>query len=202
MAFDPNIEFGGKCNCKDLSFRDITGAFEATNNPGGYDDGSHTSGNPAVDEVTVATATITFGDGRVSNTVDLLTAGLYPSVNGAWITLLGTSLGLGADEKIPDRLMKIEVHIIASVSGGSSIDETFTYYKYQHCQVDCCVKKMALKTKRGMDCCKDNELKQFIKAKAYVDALDFADGCCNWAECDEIYDRLKKLCSESGCANC
>jgi hypothetical protein len=107
-------------------------------------------------------------------------------------------MGLGSAEKIPDGLSYITVHI----TFAGFPDYTNDIYFYPTCQLACCIKRMALALKPDMDCCKDEALKKFLKAKAYYDSMEWAKECCNFDAVDKDYKMLKKLCSESGYSNC
>ena len=188
MALALNFSICQASNCKDFTFKELTGTYNVTNNPTGY-------GTPNIDTpaVTKAVLTITNPSGVIT-TVDLHPAG-FPIKD---ITLSGyliTSLTTLTDGKYT-------FTYTITIPGDPDVIYTKTIYEYFFCNSQCCVTKM-LPYVESCDCCQDNiSQKNYNTAWSMLESLKKAAQCGDSTVFASILKILTRLCLNSACKTC
>jgi hypothetical protein len=175
-------------NCKDYTFKELTGTYNAINNLTGY-------GTPNIDTTVVTSAVLTVTDPLgVITTIDLFAVG-FPvkdlTLNGYLISSL-TTLSDG----------KYTFTYTVTVAGEPDVIYTKTIYQYFFCNSECCVTKM-LPYVESCDCCNDNvSQKNYLTAWSMLESLKKAAQCGDSTVFASILKILTKLCLNSACKTC
>lgn len=205
MALELNIKFKRSTNYKNIIVTDLTGAYDAVNNPGGYG-----GPNPAVGDFVSFNVIVTPTD-----PVTLLPTGFpftinawpsLPSSSGGSFTITNVDLDLAPNENIIDGVYKFTVEADTDVA-------QYTYERYNVFSdiVGCCIKNLTLQA-FGCDC--NGNIKNLVKAnmwlsllKAEVNDAGFVTDsqvelCEQWEKAAEILRELQKICNNNNCKSC
>ena len=189
-----NFEICQSTDCKDLSFSETTGAYNATYNIGGY-------GTPNIELATVTKAvlTSTSPDGTIYTT-NLFTHG-FPTddlTDDPYVITLIPNTTL-ADGKW------IFTYTITSVSAESVVTTySKTITKLLYCNSECCVESMLANLKiTDCDCCdKDLNYDEYILTWLMLESLKKAAKCGDITSFDKILKIINKLCKNKACKTC
>lgn len=184
MALIPKISACVENNCKTLVIRDITGEYDANDNPGGYG-----APNPEIGDVTGSSLIITIPS---SNTPITIT-------NPVGLPTLDSDFEYEVSEStlspIPDGIYKIE--FIVSVG-----DTDYTYgprYFVFTCNTKCCVAKLYVKIASSVNCdCNSKELKNAIYADALLSGIEANKDCGDMSAVNNILNKLTEACGLTG----
>lgn len=207
-------------NCKDYTFKELTGTYSSLNNPSGY-------GTPNIDTtaVTKAKLTITNPLGIVTN-IDLHAVG-FPvkdlTLSGYLVTSLNTlidgeykfvyEITIPATPTVtipatPSMIIPGDPSVFVPgtpeiiVPGTPEMIYTKTIYEYFFCNSECCVTKM-LPYVESCDCCKDNiSQKNYITTWSMLESLKKAAQCGDSTVFASILKIITKLCLNSACKTC
>jgi hypothetical protein len=191
MALIPKIQACVKNNCKTLVIRDITGEYDATDNPGGYG-----APNIEIGDVTGSSLIITIPGSNTPITI-INPVGL-PTLDTTFEYEVSTSVL----SPIPDGIYKIEYTITAG-------DITYSYgprYFFFTCNVECCVAKLHVQIALTTDCsCESNIIKNALYASTLLDGLKANKDCGNITAVNNILNKLTEICGltgqDCGCSN-
>lgn len=187
-------------NCNAIKVTDITGLYEAINNPGGWEDASTLLSS----DVTGVTITITTPSGTVVGPTDVFSQ--FPSP----ITMDEFDYSNIALPVSEDGEYIIEYKVDADEATGAST-KTKRLKIYSTCKVRCCIDKLWSKWAKGLDddsdecgCTGSEGSSTLDKAKlgeALLSALNSTTVCNNTVTRDKILAKLNRLCKLENC-NC
>lgn len=186
MAVELKFSICEAVDCKTLTFKELTGAYDAASNAGGW--GAPT--NEATTDAITATLTITSPSGITYSDIDLF-ANSYPTVD--------TNAGVVINP--PSTLTEFEDgfwEFTYSVTTGTT---TYTANQklFLFCQVEAEVCEL-ISDLHVDDCCCDLEkVNRALQANAYMQALMYAVGCGNTCAVTDIHASLKRLIDCSIC---
>ncbi len=180
-------------SCKELSFKEETGAYSATNIVGWG------APNRATSTATEATLTITDPDGN-DYTIDLFATGDFPTTDDTLeYSIDFTDIGLTTGDSLPDGIYTF-LYSVTTVS-GTTVVYTQTIRQAFYCQVQCCVYSMFKDLDLECDCSKDQKEKA-INAYLLLKGLIYSSGCGNIQNFNTDLEVLNRLCLNSHCSNC
>lgn len=220
MALDLQSSITESDGCKKWEFVDSTGAYDATDNTGGY-------GTPNIASTSVTTATIyvlpygytagytftfTISSGTitactvtdpnsvVTNIFADLTSTVFPFSEADPFVIIADWLGFGEDSEFTAGAYYFEYTI-----SGTSFSYTSSSDNLMVCQVCCCIANMIADLDAG-DCeCQNDKIEKATRAQIWLDAAIWAmeDGgnVSNVTQAQTNLMAAKQLC-EGGCANC
>ena len=197
MALIPLISCCTLDCCKYLKVSDVTGAYNAVSNLGGW-------GTPNLDltAVTDASLTIIYPDGStdiIDSTdavrypvlmTNITTASAFPFELYTFVPLTGTTF--------PDGVTEIDY----MVTDGTDVYTT-SIYSSSDCNISCCVDNMfaQLPSKMCNNCDYDIFVQNALQARALLKAYRCNCCCGNWGNAMSILVQLQKLCDWADC-NC
>jgi len=208
MALNININVVRSLDQLSFIVTDQTGAYNVNTNPGGYG-----APNPVVGDFVSANVTVTMCD-----TTTLLPTGptyiinVYPTIpntTGAGYLIPNTSLGLAADQKIPDGVYKFFIEMDTN-------DTTYdtTEYEVFYEIVGCCIDTLTIEA-AGCGCSSESKkIKDIVKANMWLGLLrpsvnelgqivDSAiERCGQYEKAAEIIRELQKICNNQNCKGC
>lgn len=197
MALEPKLKFEQCSDCSQLQVTDDTGAYDATDNTGGWG-----APNVLIANVTSAILTVLLPgkvEGQDEITIDLQTQ--IPSKTFQFKILKSQSFGLPADTNLPDGTYVIDYEVI--VSSGSP-----TNYKYHteitlFCVKGTCVNSMLIKiAETGCDC-NTTLIDAAVEANTVLCAMAYAATVQRSTEVTELGKLLDKLCKvKDDCLTC
>ena len=167
-------------NCKDFTFKELTGTYNSINNIIGY-------GTPNINTTVVTKAVLKVTDPLgVITTIDLYAVG-FPvkdiTLNGYLITSLNT-LSDG----------KYTFTYTITIPGSPDVVYTKTIYEYFFCNSECCVNKL-LPYVETCDCCQDNiSQKNYLIAWSMLESLKKAAQCGDSTLFANILKIITKIC--------
>lgn len=184
MALVPKISAHVEDNCKTLVIRDITGAYNASTNTGGYG-----TPNPNIGDVTGSTLIITVPSSNTPITINN-PVGL-PTLDSTFKYKVPANIL----SPISDGIYKIEFRVKVG-------DDTYTYgerYFFFTCNVECCIFKMYAKIATIIDCsCDNNIIKNALYASTLLEGLKASKDCGDISAINNILNKLTELCNLSG----
>lgn len=195
MALIPTINVCVKTACSVLTFKETTGTYNVTTNPGGYG-----TPNPITGDFVTAVLTIIAPSGTQYD-VDLidLSAG-FPSSNVDFEYTI-PSAQIGSRTNIEDGYWQF----IYTINDGvdtyiASKTSIFT------CNAQCCVNSMLLnidaENSSIYNITNNKRISEYIKAKAFLDSLKYYAFCGNLDKFTNIKKVIDKICAKSGCKTC
>lgn len=197
---------------------EATPAYDATTDPGGWDDGFHLSPNPARSDIAQIDTTLpaamlvaTMPDGTICDPIDLITADppLYViAVNAVNNPLELTPEMFGLSGNFTDGKWTFTLQLQGAF-GPSSPQEGFeaqvTLIKYFYANVACCVDTLYYEANTCGDICKNKKLLAAQTADGWLQALIKAvdptcEGGPKYNRADDILLRLQEICEgRCGC---
>lgn len=187
MAFQQILTACVINNCTELSATDITGVYDVTNNPTGWEDASTISGS----DVVSATLDITF-NGTATQSVDV-TSQIPATVTG----------NIQFNDILIDAYADGVANIVYTITTAT---DTYTYVfsALFTCAVRCCLNKMWSKIVKEACSCKC-DLKEKIDdanlAEGLYAALNRAGACGLGDSITTVLDKIKRICEFKNC-NC
>lgn len=190
MALEPKLSICVKNACSTLVISETTGAYSATN-VGGYG-----TPNPATGDVSAASLKIIAPD-ETEYTINLLTEG-FPNTNSSFEYEI-PSADVDDRTNIEDGYWQFIYTVTAS-----GTDYIGTTSAILHCNISCCINKMLLNLDTDCDCDEQNttKIQDYVKAKAFLDALRHYAYCGNLDKFDNIKLILDRLCAKTDCKTC
>lgn len=183
------------CSCKELKITELTGIYNESTNPGGWE-----SPNKSIDNATEAIIVITRGDGT-QYTYDVWNTayGSFPSSNVLFsMKIPNDAWGYTNGEIIPDQIIKIKY--IVSFDDNSVISTTI--YKGLFCNTRCCVFSMLKNIDLECDECNTVSKDNFVQAYVLYQSLLANASKGNIIEVNEQLTLLNKICGNNNCLNC
>lgn len=192
--------------CNSLRLSDLTGAFDATTNPGGFWTASGT--NPSVANVAICSIDIIFPDGHTvtKNILDLVIP--FPNTNsGLEKILLYSDLGLFLGASLPNGIYKTKITVSGTNTHNGSVPFSTSASRdlFIDCKAWCCVAKMFVKAAQeklaGKSSCNDT-----LKiAKSLANLLFGAENsfdCGDYNSAMVTLQQVEAACIKSGCLTC
>lgn len=192
MALKINFNLCEGGSCDELTFTELTGAYDATTNDGGWG-----NPNPEIGDAESVELVITYPDGSSSDPIDL--SSLFPSTNKELELIIdATDVGL---TKFPDGVYTVTYTVV--VNDGGEVTYSKTCYFFFDCSAQCCVDKLFAKVKTT-DCkdCKNSKLDFAVEAQAYLTAARSAVNCGNIATAKENLKKVQYMCNLEKCKSC
>lgn len=186
-----NTEVCQTSNCKSLIFKETTGIYNATSNPGGWD-----NPNPATAGATAAELAITAPNGTIY-TIDLFSQGFPSSTSELEFEITADLIGGVANDTIPDGIYTINYTVV----DASGITYIKTLIQSFICNVECCVYSMFKSIDFSCDCSQDAKTKA-LDAWLLFKALQYSSGCGSTDNFNTNLATLQKLCLNANCNNC
>ena len=164
MAFEPIISVCLKNKCKSLQITDITGVYNVSTNPTGWEDALTVLGS----EVQSAIVDITFPDGSTQQ-VDV-TSEIPAPVTGDFVFTLVTPTAGGV---FPDGEYKFTYTIVTTPGAANPGTYTFNACVFFTCNIQCKVDKRWAETAKVLcGCSCDAEL--FLKQTQFINGVFIA----------------------------
>lgn len=208
MALNININVVRSLDQLSFIITDQTGVYNVNTNPGGYG-----APNPVVGDFISANVTVTMCDTTtLLPTGQTYTINVYPTIpntTGAGYLIPNTSLGLAADQKIPDGVYKFYIEMDTN-------DTTYdtTEYEVFYEIVGCCIDTLTIEA-AGCGCSSESKkIKDIVKANMWLGLLrpsvnelgqivDSAiERCGQYEKAAEIIRELQKICNNQNCKGC
>lgn len=191
MALVLGIAVESSADCKKLVFSEITGAYDVTNNPTGWGNGT------TVADATSADLTILTPAGN-SYTIDLF--GDFPNDDSTVTYEIDSSMiGYGTNQKLPDGVYRFTYEVVVSV-GESIITYTQVIQVLVYCNAQCCVFNMFADIDFECSCSTDKQDKA-KKAYLMLKGLQYAAACGLTNYFEDLLSDLNKIC-KGNCTNC
>lgn len=193
MALVPSINVCVKTACSVLTFRETTGAYTSSNTTGWG------TPNPSPDPPTNNATLIIIAPDNTQYTVILSNHG-FPNNDPTYEYVIPSS-AIGNRIIIEDGYWQfIYTFNISSTSYIASKTAIFT------CNTKCCVNSMLLNIDAEntsiYNITNNKRISEYVKAKAFLDALQYYAFCGNLDKFTNIKLVLDKICSKSGCKTC
>ena len=198
----PTLNFDTVNSSDGLSFgfKDTTGVYDATVNPGGFN-----SPNWTVAQVTAASIAIYLADGSIktfngSSTPVFGPGGTpaFPNTSGSVFKITNVMLGMAATTVIQDWIS----YITYSCIGPGAAVTTTSLYKFISQNSLCCVNKMEAAVDFSSNCapCDNKALQSYLKAQTMYNAIYNALSCSTPMpnKASLILQGLTDLCTQSG----
>lgn len=190
-------------NCLRFKVDELTGLYNATENPTGFDEPVT---GPYASSVYDSKMYITDPNGTV-HTVDMLDAGLpWPSSTEVTKTIENTQVGLGATTKLTNGIWKFQRIDKGVLNDAVTLwqDQKFIDYIID-CQLECCIAKLGVKSAQelngmAIDC--DNPNKYTIiwrKAWTALMSSRYLFSCNDYAGALNLQALVQRLCDENNC---
>ncbi len=207
MSFIPKGILYHKNDNTKIYLKDTTGVFDATGNPGGWDNGGNTSGNPKLSDVDNARAVFVWSDGTTT-TVDIKSPSI-PFPNYADIPIEITAAMAGRSS-FGDGLTKVSVFY-----DGFFDNDPLQFWSSEWAAQDfftmntqCCVQKLFTKVDTTVDFCKNANWNKAVEAEAMLHAIwnaagnqyQLITGCNQVLKANEMLSQLQTICANSGCS--
>ena len=195
MALEPIISVCLKNKCKSLQITDITGVYNVSTNPTGWEDVATVLGS----EVQSAIVDITFPDGSTQQ-VDV-TSQIPAPITGDFVFTLVPPTAGGV---FPDGEYKIVYTIVTTV--GATNPGTYTYNTcvFFFCNIECFVSKQWAETAQilcGCNCDAELVLKQTQLIEGMFVAMKSAAACSQIDVATALLAKLTNLSTFNSC-NC
>jgi hypothetical protein len=183
--------------CTKLEFKEETGSYDVSSNPGGYDETFSVPANPATSEFEEAVLQITTPSNMVY-TFDVYPA--WPTISTTnYYTINGTDLGF-IDNKIVDGLYEV----VYTITSDTEEYVASNYFLFT-CQIDCCIDKLYGKVTPENSCCdceSNNYLKAAMDAEGYVCAAKNALACGKLNLVKTFIAKAQSVCANLKCKCC
>lgn len=208
MALNININVNRSLDQFSFIMTDETGLYNPNTNTGGYG-----APNPDVGDFIAASVGIT-----VCDTTTLLPTGQFyfinvyptiPNTNGTGFLIPNTSLGLAADQKIPDGVYKFFVEF-----NTDDAQYNTTEYEVFYEIVGCCIDTLTIEA-AGCGCSSESKkIKDIVKANMWLGLLrpsvneigqiseSAIERCGQYEKAAEIIRELQKICNNQNCKGC
>lgn len=174
--------------CASFVFSDVTGLYDATDNPGGYG-----TPNPAYADITSTLISITLANGEVTNITSFI-----PTAADHSITIQASDLGYSS--LIPDQIINItySVYVDGDCRVGYKNTNVLLYCQTQAC-IDSKISAI-LDSPCGCDGDEQAQVDNVMKMLFELDAIKIVAGR-NMGCVDGKIESLYQKCS-AGCSNC
>lgn len=187
MALELNFSVCQAGDCESVIFIELTGGYNELSNPRGW-------GNPNVAIADYHYAKVEFflnGTGSAVHTATFDDE-LFPTTD--------TEFEYEIPVTLADGWYSI-VYTVQTAEGVTAEQYTKTIYQSFYCNVRCCVMSMLDGIDVECDCSHD-AIEAFNKAYVLLKGLQYASGCGNLTNFNNILAQLQKLCLNSNCQNC
>lgn len=196
--------------CKDVILTDKTGVWDVDSNRTGWDDGSFTSDNYCVADISAIKLLMIYPDGR-TNTIAIDPAtSKFPGISqNPFIRITSAMMGYGAGKK-PDGIVSITLEVTFNKFQGNPISPAVIISEeYQFmwlCQSWCCLSNLSTKIKKNKikkaGCVPCQNADPAIEVWSLLTASAQAALCTDGMDAAET-KRLEaqKICTSNGC-NC
>ena len=171
-----------------VHFRELTGAYDASTNPGGWGAPNETTGD-------ALTAVLVFEDpnGVVYPSVDMTTYG-FPKTDTITATEIEASTVDSGLTKFVDGFWKI-TYIVTTATTTYSQEQTFFFYANIKKELCALIAEMEV-----CDCnCDPESVNRVLQAKAYFDALCYAVRLGDTESTNELFSTLSNLIDCTTC---
>jgi len=197
MALIPNINLCVQSGCTELIFRETTGIYNVTTNPGGYGTPNPNADPAAADSVVLV---ITSPDG-IEYTLDMAGLSSFPNDNTEFEYSIPLSL-IGDRTVIEDGYWQFTYTVTFS---AVSYSVTKSYFFY--CNANCCVSKMlsaiSLTDITDVNNSKNNKnIEKYIRVKTLLESIKGAANCGNETQFNKIITLINKFCRNTDCKTC
>lgn len=185
MAVELKFSICEATDCKSLTFKELTGSYDAATNTGGWG-----APNELTTDAINATLSITDPSGVTYTDVDLFSSSFPKTDPNAGVVISPPS----TLTKFSDGFWEFTY----SVTTGTT---TYTAYQklFLFCEVEAEVCSMISKLDVDDCTCDLEKVNRALQANAYLKALMYAIGSANECSVDDIYASLKRLIDCSIC---
>jgi hypothetical protein len=192
MAVNLDFSITQSCNCKTLTFKELTGAYDAITNVTGWGAPNEATSDAISAYVNIETPT---GSSIIFALDD------FPTSDTCTVTadITGTAgNGIGLNSNFPSGLYEFQYVVITGTT-----TYTRTRQMYLYCTLKCCVDKLFANI-NFEDCeCNDPQIDEALLALALLRGLAYHVSVANYTEADAIKTKLTNLCANSQyCNNC
>lgn len=173
-------------DCSGVTFTETTGIYDAISNLLGW-------GTPNVALSSYEYAKIEFFlDGVLVHTSEFDDNGILPSNNDEF--------SYDIDVALADGVYTI-VYTVQIDADTTTDSYSTTIYQSFFCNAKCCV--MSMLNDIDVDCdCSEDTIERFNQAYALLKGLEYASGCGNISNFNNILAQINKICANSNCQNC
>ena len=194
MAAVIDFQITQACTCKSLTFKELTGAYNASNNTDGWG-----TPNEETSAATAATLQITLPGASTSTTLNVLEESFPTTDTCKTYTINGSQVsGIGTNNNFPSGLYTF-TYTVTTASG------TYIEVKqvYLWCTLKCCVDKLFANIDYSNCDCNHNQFTEALTALGYLRGIASFISAGNYIEADKLKVKLEKLCANSKyCKDC
>lgn len=195
MALIPNINLCIRSGCTEFVFRETTGVYNVTTNPGGYG-----SPNSTLGSIVSAALTVTSPD-NISYLLDLMDLDAFPSSNEDYEYILPLS-SLGGRTVIEDGEWQF-TYVVNDGSSNYSVIKTYFFY----CNAECCASKMLSAISiTGMDDVNNpinnKNIDKYTRVRTLISSIKGAANCGNETQFNKILTLINRFCRNTDCKTC
>lgn len=190
-------------NCSSLLWADLTGWYNSTTNPYGYEEGGVHSTDPDDILTTAAYVDITPLSTGTKYTVQIPSANFNKTEIGksGFSTVEIPSSTFSADT-IPDGVYKV-TYRFQLISSRKKVQ--VTQYIVSTCSIDCCINKKL----EQMGCCNDcsddknnRDIYNLYRVHMLRDKIKYQLVCNNAAGAQETLECIQQYCNSISCSSC
>jgi len=188
-------------NCKSIKLSEVTGEYNATDNPGGWDDLA--VNNPSIDEVTNVDIEIELPNGSIWNFDSTDIGSLFPTIDSSVeVEFDSTDFGNTSIVPLDDGFYKVTYTVQGNV-GPNNYEDSYTETYLLTCQTSCCIDKMFHLASQS-DCtdCKNEKLDKAIEAKQILTQAEYAARCGKINMAKKLLAKAQWICNTKNCLNC
>lgn len=192
MAASIDFSITQACNCKSLTLKELTGAYDATTNLYGWG-----APNEEVGDAVTVTFSVT-PPGGAATALDISAS--FPTVTTTFeYTITGAVVsGVGTDANFPSGLYEMTYTVVTG-----TVTYTRTKQIYLWCTLQCCVDKLFAGIDYDNCGCDSAQIDEALLGLAYLRGIAYHAGVGNYTKANNIKTKLENLCSNSKyCNNC
>ena len=189
-----DVQITQACNCKSITFKELTGAYDANDNTTGWG-----TPNEETSAATAATLSIVLPNTTTPVVIDLLDE-FFPTtdtcsgyeISGAMVS------GVGLNNNFPSGLYSFTYTVTTA-----TVTYTETKQVYFWCTLQCCVDKLFANIDYSNCDCSHNQFEEALTALGYLRGIASFISAGNYIQADKLKAKLEKLCANSKyCKDC
>ena len=188
MAVELKFNVGETKDCKNITFTETTGIYNATSNLTGWG-----APNELTTDATIATLLITDPSGTVYPAIDLLSTASFPKTDGIAAAIPSTSLSTSLT-KYADGFYTMTYSVTTATTTYTTTNTIFLY-----CQIEQLVCKLVAALDICDCVCDRDKVDRALQAQAYLYAIQCAIQYDEFTKAKEIFSTLQRLLNCTTC---
>lgn len=191
MALYLNFNVKQSDNARELAFTETTGAYNVSDNPGGWG-----APNPIISNQNAAEITILPPGATIATVLNLLTVSFPTIDNTQEFIIKSQDVGLGTDEILPDGLWGIKYTVSGVNSAGTVDSYTNSQIIFVSGQARCCAYGLLADTDISCCDCDGSDLARALEAFTYYRAAIACAACGNGDKFTEALAIVMNYCDD------